>query len=553
MVKKKKPTKRFQFKPGFSIGAIAAEQDTLLAECFVTSSSYESIIDIDDPRCGIIGRSGTGKTAIFYELKRNAQQVIEINPESLAFQFLGSSDMISALRESNITLDYFYKLLWRHVFVVEILKKRFPDESRRYGLIFQLIEHLKRTVKPDRERDRAIKYLDDWGATIIQAPQERIKTIHDTFSRRLRLRIGMIGGWAELLGVGTGIEGETENKEEVTERIRLVKEEVNQIQVQDLNAVKKYLDTEILTNPQRPYYVIIDDLDRFWVEDPLVYELIRALILEIYDWSDVDNIKIIYALRDNILSKIESEFTSRSYQREKLEAQRTRIIWTRKQLEQIIDKRLEIISRKMRVTDTPTLDDILPKKRSNTPSGKDYIFERTFLRPRDIIDFINKASEVALMNTALSFVNIHEAEIRYSKGRLQAAHDEWRENCPGIEILTQILHGSPRHFDLSWISEDDLERVFSNPKLPGEGWLYLLGQDYITRYSENKTAAIAICRRQIMKIFYEIGIIGVRTPPSLTIKYSYQAYPLLDDLELEGDLQFHIHPMFYRALDTSLY
>ena len=61
----------------------------------------------------------------------------------------------------------------------------------------------------------------------------------------------------------------------------------------------------------KPCFVIIDDLDRFWVDDPLVFELIRGLILEIYEWDDVGRVKIVYALRDNILHRIEKDFTSR--------------------------------------------------------------------------------------------------------------------------------------------------------------------------------------------------------------------------------------------------
>jgi len=41
-----------------------------------------------------------------------------------------------------VNLDYFYKLLWRHVLVVEILKCCFPDEARRAGLISRLIGNI---------------------------------------------------------------------------------------------------------------------------------------------------------------------------------------------------------------------------------------------------------------------------------------------------------------------------------------------------------------------------------------------------------------------------
>ena len=62
-------------------------------------------------------------------------RAVTIHPEELAFRYLGErrSDLIKALRQvfvtSGVNLDYFYKLLWRHVFVVEILKHRFPDDA----------------------------------------------------------------------------------------------------------------------------------------------------------------------------------------------------------------------------------------------------------------------------------------------------------------------------------------------------------------------------------------------------------------------------------------
>ena len=138
-------------------GMSAAEQDSLLPDCFFPTTTYRIVRDITDPRAGLIGRSGSGKTAILERLKLDGYRTVSVNPEELAFRYLGNSDLIQALRESGINLDYFYKLLWRHVFIVEILKHRFPDDAGQTGLIWQLIERIRHRVKPDQARERAIK------------------------------------------------------------------------------------------------------------------------------------------------------------------------------------------------------------------------------------------------------------------------------------------------------------------------------------------------------------------------------------------------------------
>ncbi len=333
---RKKKLKQFSFRPGFRIGAIDARQDLLLERCFVSVPCYSALKDLDNPCRGIIGRSGTGKTALLERLKSEVSFTIKIDPEELAFPFISGSDLIKALRSSHISLDYFYKLLWRHVFVVEILKFFFPDESKRFKVLSQIVDNIKGTIKPDLERKRAIEYLGKWGSSILQAPQERIREICQTLEKTMEGQLKIKGlNWNEVFGLDLGLKGSKADTTQIKENIRIATEVINQIQVQNLNAVKKFIGTEIVNNRQKPCYILIDDLDRFWSDDPLVYELIRALILEIYDWSDIKNVKIIFVLRDNILHKIETDFKSRVYQKEKLEGQRMRLRWTRQELTEL--------------------------------------------------------------------------------------------------------------------------------------------------------------------------------------------------------------------------
>ena len=213
----------------------------------------------------------------------------------------------------------------------------------------------------------------------MQEPHERIEHIHGKLEESLRMKLGVSGSWWEVrsFGLNASIEKEVNRQTETEKRIRTAQEIVSLIQVQDLNAVKDYIGSEIIDDPQSPCFVLIDDLDKFWVEEPVLYELIRAMLLEVDDWANVPNVKIIYALRDNVLHKLESNFQSRSYQREKLADQQVHLQWSRKELTDLVDKRLAWLAGKPGGAGAPRIASLLPKKNNRRPSGLDYILKRT--------------------------------------------------------------------------------------------------------------------------------------------------------------------------------
>ncbi|MFW6105090.1 MAG: P-loop ATPase, Sll1717 family [Chloroflexota bacterium] len=549
---KKNRRDTFRFKPGFTIGGVAAETDPLLATCFVSTDCFEAASNTSDPRCAIIGRAGTGKTAILDELMRRYEgNTIKINPEALAFQFLGKSEMIRALRTRGVNLDYFYKLLWRHILVVEILKHYFPAESNQSSRISQLADQIKKRLKPDPAEKRAVEYLDQWDATVLQPTNERIQEIHNNLGKRIRAKIGFYGGWLALFGLTGGIDGEIASNQEVTERVHIAQEVVSHIQVEDLNKVRDYVGSTILDDPQKPCYVLIDDLDRFVVDDPLVHDLIRGLILEIYDWKKIKNLKVIYALRNNILNRIESEFKTRSYQKEKLEDQRYYIDWTREELIELVNRRLWKISQGLDFVNNPTLREILPKHSSRQPSGLVYILERTSNRPRDIIDYINRAGMLCIGKERISIKVLQEVEDSYSQGRLAALYDEWRVNYPELDIITKLLRRYPPRFPISFWSENDLMDILTDRRIPKGGWLETLCQEYEKDYALNPSYALNTCIRRLVKLLFEVGIVGVKISEGGTIRYCHTGDPLLSDVELDGDPQVVVHPMFHRALGIN--
>ena len=77
----KTPTSKI--KRSFTLGIEQAEHDPLLAGAFYGSGDYDIISSRTDPRCFLVGRTGSGKSAILQQLQLEApDHVVRINPNT---------------------------------------------------------------------------------------------------------------------------------------------------------------------------------------------------------------------------------------------------------------------------------------------------------------------------------------------------------------------------------------------------------------------------------------------------------------------------------------
>jgi hypothetical protein len=121
---------RFVFRSTQTVGAAAAEHDdSYLTTCFVDIGILSILRDCEDHRCILVGRTGSGKSALIVRLCEENEHVITIQPESLSLAYISNSNIIKFFSEAGVNLNLFYRLLWRHVFVVEVLKERFGIDS----------------------------------------------------------------------------------------------------------------------------------------------------------------------------------------------------------------------------------------------------------------------------------------------------------------------------------------------------------------------------------------------------------------------------------------
>ena len=153
---------KFRFRKHASIGAATAEEDvTFLAECYVDNGDLELLADCQDRRRIVLGRTGSGKTALLTRLTEITNAIV-INPETLSFNYLTNSTVLQFFLEAGVKLNVFFKLLWRHVFTVELLKTRYNLTTSSATMSF--LERFKGMLSGDRHKERrSITYYS--GAT----------------------------------------------------------------------------------------------------------------------------------------------------------------------------------------------------------------------------------------------------------------------------------------------------------------------------------------------------------------------------------------------------
>jgi len=178
--------KDFKFKKHDNIGAADAEDDQYLMDCFIDTGDLETLLDCRDPHSIIVGRTGSGKTALLKMLENKAERVILIPPESLSLSYISNSTILKFVENLGVNLDIFYRLLWRHVFTVELTKKHFNIQSEEDKKRFWKKIWLRFT---DQKNRKALEYLEEWGKTFWEETEYRIQEVTTTLEKKLKGQI----------------------------------------------------------------------------------------------------------------------------------------------------------------------------------------------------------------------------------------------------------------------------------------------------------------------------------------------------------------------------
>jgi len=291
-------------------------------------------------------------------------------------------------------------------------------------------------------------------------------------------------------------------------------------------------------------------LDEEWADDRIRFKLIKSLIDSTRRFGKVENVKIIVALRQDLLNKVLYSTRQSGFQEEKYKSLYLYLKWNKDQLKELLEKRLNVLVKRSYTKTKITLDEIMPLKIDGV-SSLDYLLDRTFFRPRDIIIFLNECISCAEGCSKLTASIIKKAEDQYSYERLQSLATEWLLFYPNLFAVVQIFNGLTDHFKVSSLTRDYFEEKYTEIAVN----LTDIENDPIAQKIDTlftSSGNFESVRSYILREFYMVGLLGLKISPTSSISWNYQSTMSLSPGQIKPNAIVYIHPMFHRSLGIKM-
>ncbi|MEO8612323.1 MAG: ATPase [Chloroflexota bacterium] len=548
----------FKFKRHQTIGEIDALEDRNFLECcFIdVAGELEILADTMNPKCIVLGRTGSGKSALLQALAmEESRRVIRIEPDRLALSYLSNNQVLKFFMKLEVDLDIFFRVMWRHVFVVEIVRAHF-NLSNQVKTSHWLSEFRAKIFR-QKTKEKARDYLASFGETFWVDTEERITEYTRKVEQELQAAVGATIE-AAIPGFASGtfnLNPQLTRKLTQEQKIEIAhqgQDVIGKHQLHEMNGVIDLLEEEFLDDEQKKYYITIDRLDEKWVDDDLRYRLIRALFETVREVNNrLKTVKVIVAIREDLLIRVfRATRGATGDQIEKYRGLYLELGWKRENLETFLDRRVNQLISHQYTQQAIKAKDVLPGKIMKR-SPVEYIVDRTLMSPRDVITFFNECIKAADGKATISQTAILAAEGVYSDARLSALGDEWSADYSNLNYAASFLKRQKKVFKVGEILATDESRnqfeLFIN-KLYSEAGADPLRHDTIYKLIEEKGSEGQWHEilQELLKIFFRVSLIGFKISSYTEMQWSYLGHRV-HTAELDSDIACHIHPAFWRA------
>ena len=481
------------------LGDARAEKDLLLDSAFIQTAEYQLLLH---QRSGyvVVGRRGTGKSALFKELKLafselHKYQVISLEPDGNEIYPIHA--IIRQLSANDADYDALHEVattLCRYAILLEILTDHVAARKNIYSLL-------------DNKDRELLKYqLDLWssnGTGMLERLYCRVKPFLDS-----QRDTGMLLG--------------------------------------ELNINLQYrrlllLLQKLLNANSKPYAFLADRLDEGFRPEDIGVAFINGIVSSVTELScAIPNIRATIFLRDNIFRAIQKK--DLNYTRN-IEGQVLRLHWNEESLLKLISTRLRIVFKS--IPDDQMHDgsdsDITDQAVWSRHADREYrgiagfrkILELTLYRPRDLITLLNTAFFEAAKRSSekISIYDIKESANEISKVRLDDLIKEYSNAIPGLgELLnefsiqrTHISASEARSLIESLAKKTPLVRAAETIRLfGGAGMLHELHSIGFLGYSEKHDGRFIFCHDG-----------------------------RLANIDFMSDVELMIHPCYWRSLNLT--
>lgn len=500
--------------------------------------------DTKNSKSFLSGRTGDGKTAAIKMIaKNNADCSSEVDLLDMMLNHVSNSDIIRFVSELGADLSLFFQTLWKHVLVIEYIRIKYHIDTttKSKNWILQFAEFFQN----DPTKKRALQYLNDWGSDFWITMDESARQVTETYEKRLQAELG-----SELEAANAKV-GYARNigREKKANYIHRAQKILHSEQLADLSKVMTALKAYGENTKQRHYYILIDRLDEKWVDDSIRFHLIRALIDTLKNFGKIRDLKVVVAIRVDVLERVINETRDIGFQRDKFEDQSYRIDWTKDRLKSIVNKRINLMCRRTYTKDNVTFEHLFPKQ-VNGKNAFEYMLDRSFYRPRDLILFTNACLKEAVDNSEVTPTNIKDAERNYSNWMLDSLISEWASVLPSLEILLKKLSNC----SVFWHLEDvlnsdflvDLYAQLEGKKLHVEDSIYCACKAYFENDSlANYHQVVGVIGSEL----YRVGIIGIKLQSGDRYRFSYKDEPILKATNLTPGTSVQFHQAFHITLN----
>lgn len=532
-------------KKGVRLGELDAEADVgMLDSCFYDNGQLNDLLDVSSPRSIVLGRTGSGKSALIYKISSDVEHSSILDPNDISVRFLEHSNIIQFFNELGVKLDLFYRILWRHLLTVELLKLRYNLRTESDNTSF--LSRINEWAQRDSVKQRALNYFREWGDRFWLETDEQLRELTTKFTNDVKAKLG-----AKYSGVEISLEGAKHLSDKVKVEIKsLATQVVSGIQIKKLNEVLDLLADNAFEDKQKRYYILIDKLDEDWAETETRCRFIRALIEETKALRKIPQVKIVTALRIDLLDLVFDRTRDSGFQEEKYDAYISKIIWTKDELKALLDIRVNEVYKRQYTTHDVYFNDVFPSAaKHGGGTSADYIIERTMLRPRDAIQFANECFLLAIGRPRVSWRVLNAAEAYYSQKRIKSLKEEWAEFYPCLEHTVEIVRGLDTPFTRSVISNERLEALAEE-----------------IHDGDDKDPCVLACRNlykpgskishsdllsKIIISLYHVGVIGVKISTLDTYTWSHVDQPRLTNSEAKRINSIKVHKMLRHALEIK--
>jgi len=469
---------------GLFLGNLDARADFDLAAYFVETPEFKQAHA--GHRDLFVGSKGSGKTANYETLREQLETrneaIVSVAPSDFEFPRL------AAVFDEHLPLahwEFVYGSFWRFILITEIVR----------AIQTRFFDHLLREAAAGEAYARELlRWCDDNDAILAL---DFVSRVNDVLSR---------------LAIADG--------DDRVKRVRLE---------ETLQAARMYDMEHHVREFARlfPIRLLIDDLDRNWSPDnESANRLILALLNEIHTLmtNSTPYIKPAVFVRKDVFTWLEENDP------EFLKRDPGFLQWGRESLELLIANRIYTHTR-TREKDVDALWYSVYPRRTRGERTQDFIISRTLLRPRDVIQFCQKAVESAQRagRSSVDEDDVYAAWEPSGELILAQAEAEYRHRYPGLGRIALAFFEAP--VAQAWSQALPQLREKATKGNTTESWLQAAQSDPL----------------HFARVLYEVGVVGVESAGGSRWFESARSFDAVLGT-LSDDFSVVVHPAFHRYL-----